>query len=571
MSATSPIARPWPPIDRWFWLAIGLGALVVIPRSYWITDAHSSTFDDQYHLERGAAFLTNTLDMPGIPRPDLNDPPLGEGLLALPIVVADLVQGRSTPTPFNMYEHPLGVDRILLLVAMWKSILFLPLVALVFHWCRHLYGIQSAYLACICMLIEPTITAHISVPALDVLGVTGIALACYCAWRALESPTLLRVAAAGGSMALAMLTKHTALILPGVVGLMAGLHWVIRPWLAGLDLRADLRAKLGARFKLVALWVAAFVISFWAFLLFDVHPVIYHPPGPQEGARPVRYPILRQPVPGGLYLWSIQCAISHGKMGHDGYLLGETRKHGWLHYYPVVLSYKVPLGLALVFVLGLVSIRWFRPFWDEWSLLVPALAWTVFLVQARINVGFRHFLPPYVFWLMLESRCVARGGAVVRGLAWCGVLLTAIHGASWLPNPMGYMNYPRHKPYLAINDSNVDWGQGLKQVDQWINNRPKDGRPVYLRYFGLQDREGRFRAVEHYLGSKVHLILPDTKPEDLPTSGILIISPIHEAGLYDVMPRFQALWRFTPDSIIGDSLLVYDLDRMGDGKPFRWN
>ena len=70
--------------------------------------------------------------------------------------------------------------------------------------------------------------------------------------------------------------------------------------------------------------------------------------------------------------------------------------------------------------LSLISLIWFRPRWDEWSLLVPAIAWTALMMNATFNIGWRHFLPAYFFWMMLSTRAingpaVANHGVVLRG------------------------------------------------------------------------------------------------------------------------------------------------------------
>jgi hypothetical protein len=56
-----------------------------------------------------------------------------------------------------------------------------------------------------------------------------------------------------------------------------------------------------------------------------------------------------------------------------------------------------------------------------------------------------------------------------------------------------------------------------------------------------------------------------------PTTGLLIISPAFVTGQY--LPPgedFSALRRFRPTDVIGHSMLVYDLDVLGNGKPFDW-
>ena len=45
----------------------------------------------------------------------------------------------------------------------------------------------------------------------------------------------------------------------------------------------------------------------------------------------------------------------------------------------------------------------------------------------------------------------------------------------------------RSKPYLAISDCNVDWGQALKQVRAWLDAHPQKEKTVSLYYFGNED------------------------------------------------------------------------------------
>jgi hypothetical protein len=42
---------------------------------------------------------------------------------------------------------------------------------------------------------------------------------------------------------------------------------------------------------------------------------------------------------------------------------------------------------------------------------------------------------------------------------------------------------------MWLDDSNVDWGQGLKQLRAWLD-RHADGRPVHMTYFGVYPPEG---------------------------------------------------------------------------------
>jgi hypothetical protein len=55
-----------------------------------------------------------------------------------------------------------------------------------------------------------------------------------------------------------------------------------------------------------------------------------------------------------------------------------------------------------------------------------------------------------------------------------------------------------------------------------------------------------------------------------PTDGLLLISPVRLAGVYELADPYAALRAHEPDAVIGNSILVFDLDRLGQGKPFRW-
>src|SRR3954469_18158443 len=78
---TSNIERP-PHAARHLLLALLVAACVVIPRAALISSAHSETIDDDYHLVRGLEFLRRD---PGLIHRNLNDPPLGAALAAVPL------------------------------------------------------------------------------------------------------------------------------------------------------------------------------------------------------------------------------------------------------------------------------------------------------------------------------------------------------------------------------------------------------------------------------------------------------------------------------------------------------
>lgn len=554
------------------WLALVVAAAIVIPRSVMIARAHSDSYDDDYHLTRGLAFLTRSFGTVDL---RMNDPPLAEGLIAVPMLVTNAMEGRSA-TDDRLFDRPGRAETLALRMAVWNSILFLPLVGVVFHWTRKTYGTRSAWLAVGMLLLEPTFAALIPIPTPDIAGVSGIAVGCFLAWRYFERPATGRLIAAGVGTAAALLLKHTAAILPVVILAMAGLQWVVKPWLDRQDWSAWWSAvprRIGA---LTSMGLVG-VISLWALTLFDISPPVspttsdHALSADQQSAtgsvhstrmRLEKALRLTEPWPAGIYLRAFRTGLAHGMKGHEAYLFGERRLLGWWYYYPAVAAYKVPIGISLVFLLALLSLRHSPPRWAEWGLLMPLAAWTLFLMKSKVNIGFRHFLPAYLFFLVMASRCLAAWSWRWSLAAWSAVAVAGLHVATFTPDYLAYINYPRHKPHLAISDSNIDWGQSLKQVREWVDSRPPDGRPISLVRFG-KDQGG----IRYYLGDRVRAI-PDGA--DPPTRGVLIISGVLEASPYDPREVYRTLWPHKPEAQIGHCMMVYDLDRLGAGSPFRW-
>jgi hypothetical protein len=345
------------------------------------------------------------------------------------------------------------------------------------------------------------------------------------------------------------------MITPGVVALFAAAYWL-------RDRRVDL-AHASPRRRLNQLLAGALVAAafIWPLTLFDVSRPSDH--GPVASAvytekfsftADVVNGALGRPWPAGVYVGSLRGGQFRAD-GHPSYLWGQVSRHGWWYYFLAVALYKVPLGVVLVIAVAAASLWYVRPRFDELPLALAAVCWGVFLTAGGIHIGFRHFLPAYVPVLMLCARCAAVQWKPARWVAWAGVAATAVHVALWHPDYVSYVNFPRDKPYLAISDSNVDWGQSLKQVRRWLDEHAQGGRPVSIGYFGNMEN----RSVRHYLPGVRQL----GEDEPAPKGGLLIISPVWVAGAYG-QEQYAFLRGRTPDAVIGHSMLVYDLDRLAE-------
>jgi hypothetical protein len=455
-------------------------------------------------------------------------------------------------------------------------VLFVGFLSIVFAWCRGLYGWRSAGFAALSFVAEPTFAAHVPIAALDVLGVECIAIAALLAWRYFERPTTGRLLAMGFGVAVALLVKHTALVLPLVVMALAVLHWVVRP-IRDRQSSSVWRHSFAGRVRRLAPVLAIVPLAIWALTLFDCSAPMNRAavarqeigtgrggvsPGKSARVALERGLHLERPWPAGCYLHALRLGIGHGTSGHQGYLNGEWSDRGWWSYFLVVASYKVPIGIGVVLLVAAASPGLKCTRWAEWSLVVPLLACTLLAITSSINIGFRHFLPAYAFMLILCSRAMAWASGGWRAFLWATVAAAGAHGLSYHPDYLSYVNAPWRKPYLAISDSNVDWGQALKEVGAWLDVHPAGEKKVSLYYFGKDNG-----CVKYYLDGRVE---PIDEKSPQPTSGWLLISPVRLVGVYEERDRYAALRDLEPDAVIGHSILVFDLDRLGGGAPFRW-
>jgi hypothetical protein len=173
---------------------------------------------------------------------------------------------------------------------------------------------------------------------------------------------------------------------------------------------------------------------------------------------------------------------AHNDAGHLSFLLGQLRSTGWWYFYVVALAVKTPIPLLLTGPAGMVALA--REGWKEadgWR-LAPLLLFLTVLGFAsgfsRINIGIRHVLVLYPFMAVGGAYLIALAWrrlrrAAVRPLAVVGsgllvVLVTWQMLTLWTANPdyLPYFNEAVAHPERVLVDSDLDWGQDLRRLEQ---------------------------------------------------------------------------------------------------------
>src|SRR5690606_24509618 len=138
------------------------------------------------------------------------------------------------------------------------------------------------------------------------------------------------------------------------------------------------------------------------------------------------------------------------------------------YYFPVGAFYKVPLAIAGELLMPIASGFIRRPTCDELGVLAPALLTAARPLHPIINNGFRHALPLFVFLLLWSTRLTVRPAMVWLG--WAAVAVTQAQMWSAMPNLLSFINVPRQHVWRHISDSNLDWGQAVRQARMWVDD-----------------------------------------------------------------------------------------------------
>jgi hypothetical protein len=419
---------------------------------------------------------------------------------------------------------------------------FLLACTVVWLWGRKLLGDWGALAAVFVFTNIPPVLAHAGVATMDMAIGAGIvtALFTYTLW--LEEGSLRRAVFFGVGLALAILSKFSAVLLLPVC-------------IAAITLLYP-----RARQKRNWAWIPVAFILVWGAYRFSFGPMTEHVASDAAGQggiigripMPVLHALETVPLPAPQLLDGLWQVHNHVDAGHTAYLMGRHSFHGWWYFFPVALSVKTPLPILLLTGLGVFALTREKRR-ERW---IPAvLAGTILLVNlpTSLNIGVRYMLPLYPLLALIAGAGVVwvwryRRAAVVL-LAW-----TAVASASAHPDYLAYFNevagtHPEH----ILVDSDLDWGQDMARLAAELQRR----RVPYLHMACL------------YTGDDTRLGLPswDSLEPYQPVTGWIAVSQtmLKNYGWMAAQQRgrsdlaFAWLDQYQPEGRVGKSILLYHI------------
>jgi hypothetical protein len=540
--------------ERSHWLAVGL-LLILFAQLATSSTVKSPVFDEPLHTAR-AYYVTATgnWDMQAGHLPLLYRL-LGPLFWALP----------ERPAPAGMTgakDHvEMARDIIRALDRPWDMLIFplrvvvmgltLFLGATLYRWAGERHGARGGLLALFVYTFSPNVLAHGRLVTTDLLLTCFFFLAVYVFQRLLRHPNMERCAAASLSLGLAMGSKVSALLLPPTLILL-----VVGRWTA---LRSDPERPSGPaaprfrRFLSDMTWLA------FAGLLAAM--VVWFLYGFESGPWAEAWPAL--PLPS--YVKTLSQVQEHGATrGHPAFLAGKRSGGGWSTYFPIALAIKTPMPTLIGALAGAAWLLLQKRWWDWLTACLPGALFLAAATVSSLNIGYRHILPVVPFIILLLS--------AVADLPWHRLPVAAAGGglAIWLV--MGTLSI--HPDYLAffnelaggprgghryLTDSNLDWGQDLKQLRDYLDEQNIDR--VHLSYFGNVD-PGTYGIDYDPLPS--HFPIGEVKDFTpfAPEPGIYAISVTNLSGQFLVENPTVLDWFNHQDPIvsIGHSINVYQVE-----------
>lgn len=553
----------------------------------------SLTMDEVAHLPAGYSYLTQQ-DM----RLNPEHPPLLKDLSALPLLfIKDInfpseikawqedVNGQWDFGRYFLYQSENPVEKMIFWGRIPMILILILLGFYVFKWARELFGNCAGLLALFFFSFSPTLIAHGRLVTTDVGAAAGIFIATYYFIKALKSPTKKNIILAGVFFGLAELLKFSAILLLPFY-LFLGLIW----WLV----------KLGKFRQTLKILTLVFVIGFlliWP--IYQYHTWNYPPEKqvsdtqvylkdtPEFIKKPILWaadkPILRAY---SHYFTGLSMVFHRVAGGNTTYFLGEVSNVGWRSYFPIVYLIKIPLAFHILTLIALLYALWLirKPFWKDFKNRAtnwvkshfPVFAILTFIgiywltsVAGNLNIGVRHLLPVFPLTILLVSGaitnllkepCLKLKYLVLMLL----ILWQAFSVISVYPHFLAYFNELVAGPgngYKYVVDSNLDWGQDLKRLKNWVEENLPAGRQVYLDYFGGGNPQ-------YYLGTKYASWWGTRSPEEFPKGNYLAVSAtLLQGGKGKAIPElsqpsgyYQWLNNYNPVTTIGYSIFIYYID-----------
>ena len=519
---------------------VAAAALLIVIASLALSSVRldSATMDEPAHIGGGMVkLLTGRLDY------FRDNPPLWNAVSAAPLVLTGHRVGRVDPNHWVegrilLFRSGYDSNRMLFLARLPTIAVFLLLCVAVYLFVARetgsgWWGVAAMALTGLC----PNLMAHGRLATTDVAATCAMFVASILLLRLIERPSIGIGIALGTVAAAAIFIKTSALFLGPYFVAVVALAFVMK------QVREPRRFFASIGVGLVASIVVAEVVVLGM--------------ASQSYLRESFPDVPRLLVPFAESLANLQSIRAWLVRGHQmpQFLLGQFSYSSWPHYYLVALLLKMTIPALLVIVAGLVgALR--RPRFVVLASLLFAAGFFAVASSSALAVGVRYVLPAFPF--LFAAAMIALSAQAKRVTHVAVAALLVWHAVENLVAYPGYVAYFNEIAGGKANgdkfliDSNLDWGQDLRRLDQWCD--ANGVKAITIHYFGGGD-------VERDLPGKIVDIRLSPCPEPLPAGWFAVSRHFYRLSFSPVWPVDYETYiaanggRYV--TTVGDSILLY--------------
>ena len=420
-------------------------------------------------------------------------PPLVKMVAAIPLQSMNLrepqLQNRYFKTEAYMGGRDLifqnDFNSIIFRARMFASIFALITALLAFLTAREMFGNGAGFMALLLIVFEPNFLAHGALVTTDTGAACCLLASIYAFYRYVKAPSWGRVAVLGVAAGIFCITKHSAVLLPAMLILLA-ITELLRRRYESDETRLRQAARFASAFVLAGIIAVAIMWAGYGFR-YSARPAGQQIVPPLESTLGNLSPIEGKAVTmmahwkllPESWLFGLADVRSVANVW-PSYIFGKVYAHGVWFYFPLAFVIKATLAtlIFLPLIFYAIATRKLRGWREILFITVPPALYFGISMTSKLNIGVRHILLVFIFLLVLAGGAAWNLVRHDQRWTWPIAILLLFHVVSSLRAfPTSYMAYANEfwggpaNIHKYLTDSTTDWGQQLKAVKRYVDQR----------------------------------------------------------------------------------------------------
>jgi 4-amino-4-deoxy-L-arabinose transferase-like glycosyltransferase len=420
-------------------------------------------------------------------------PPLVKMVAAIPLQTMNLREPKLQNRYFKTEAYLSGGDLIfqndfesvIFRARTAASIFALMTALLAFLMAGEMFGTGAGFLTLLLVVFDPNFLAHGALVTTDTGAACCLLASIYAFYRYLKSPSWGRVVVLGLAAGAFFITKHSAVLLPPTLVVLAITELLRSRQIAG-ESRLRQAGRLASVLGLAAVIAVAIIWMGYGFR-YSARPAGMQINPPLQSTLANLSPVESKAVTlmahwkllPESWLYGLADVRSVANVW-PSYVFGNVYAHGVWFYFPVAFVIKATLSTLIflpliVYAIATGKLRGWR---EILFLTIPPALYFGVSMASKLNIGVRHILLVFLFLLIVAGGAAWSLIRTDRRWAWpIGALIVFHIVSSVRAFPTSYMSYANElwggpaNTHKYLTDSTTDWGQQLKAVKRYVDER----------------------------------------------------------------------------------------------------